>query len=40
MACAAVMKALVGSEPARDDIALLMIRRPGRRSAPAMPGSR
>ena len=27
MACAAVMRALVGSEPARDDIALLMIRR-------------
>jgi phosphoserine phosphatase RsbU/P len=27
MACAAVMAALVGSEPARDDIALLMIRR-------------
>jgi phosphoserine phosphatase RsbU/P len=27
MACAAVMGALVGSEPARDDIALLMIRR-------------
>ena len=26
-ACAAVMGALVGSEPARDDIALLMIRR-------------
>jgi serine phosphatase RsbU (regulator of sigma subunit) len=26
-ACAAVMRALVGSEPARDDIALLMIRR-------------
>ena len=25
-ACAAVMRALVGSEPARDDIALLMIR--------------
>jgi putative methionine-R-sulfoxide reductase with GAF domain len=27
-ACAAVMAALVGSEPARDDIALLMFRRP------------
>ncbi len=27
MACAAVMRALVGSEPARDDIALLMIQR-------------
>ena len=27
MACAAVMRALVGSEPVRDDIALLMIRR-------------
>jgi serine phosphatase RsbU (regulator of sigma subunit) len=27
-ACAAVMAALVGSEPARDDIALLMVRRP------------
>jgi serine phosphatase RsbU (regulator of sigma subunit) len=27
MACAAVMGALVGSEPARDDIAVLMIRR-------------
>jgi hypothetical protein len=27
MACAAVMGALVGSEPVRDDIALLMIRR-------------
>ena len=26
-ACAAVMRALVGSEPARDDIALLMVRR-------------
>jgi serine phosphatase RsbU (regulator of sigma subunit) len=26
-ACAAVMGALVGSEPARDDIALLMVRR-------------
>jgi serine phosphatase RsbU (regulator of sigma subunit) len=26
-ACAAVMAALVGSEPARDDIALLMFRR-------------
>jgi sigma-B regulation protein RsbU (phosphoserine phosphatase) len=26
-ACAAVMAALVGSEPARDDIALLMLRR-------------
>ena len=27
-ACAAVMAALVGNEPARDDIALLMFRRP------------
>jgi phosphoserine phosphatase RsbU/P len=27
VACAAVMGALVGSEPARDDIAMLMIRR-------------
>jgi phosphoserine phosphatase RsbU/P len=27
-ACSAVMRALVGSEPARDDIALLMLRRP------------
>lgn len=27
-ACAAVMRALVDSEPARDDIALLMVRRP------------
>ena len=27
-ACAAVMGALVGNEPARDDIALLMFRRP------------
>jgi phosphoserine phosphatase RsbU/P len=35
-ACAAVMGALVGSEPARDDIALLMIRCPG--SAPS-PGT-
>ena len=26
-ACAAVMGALVGNEPARDDIALLMVRR-------------
>ena len=26
-ACAAVMGTLVGSEPARDDIAMLMIRR-------------
>src|SRR5689334_22187536 len=26
-ACAAVMRALVGNEPARDDIALLMVRR-------------
>ena len=26
-ACAAVMGALIGSEPARDDVALLMIRR-------------
>jgi phosphoserine phosphatase RsbU/P len=26
-ACASVMAALVGSEPARDDIALLMLRR-------------
>jgi phosphoserine phosphatase RsbU/P len=26
-ACAAVMTALIGSEPARDDVALLMIRR-------------
>ena len=39
MACVAVMEALVGSEPARDDIALLMIRRPGRRSAPVMRGT-
>jgi phosphoserine phosphatase RsbU/P len=30
-ACAAVMQALVGSEPARDDIALLMVRRQDRR---------
>jgi phosphoserine phosphatase RsbU/P len=30
-ACAAVMGAMVGNEPARDDIALLMIRRaPGK----------
>jgi hypothetical protein len=28
-ACAAVMSALIGSEPSRDDIALLMIRRLG-----------
>ena len=28
-ACAAVMRALVGNEPARDDIALLMVRRQG-----------
>jgi sigma-B regulation protein RsbU (phosphoserine phosphatase) len=28
VACAAVMAALVGSEPAHDDIALLMFRRP------------
>jgi phosphoserine phosphatase RsbU/P len=36
-ACAAVMGALVGSEPARDDIALLMIRRQvtGQDNAPA-----
>jgi len=26
-ACAAVMAALIGSEPARDDVALLMLRR-------------
>jgi serine phosphatase RsbU (regulator of sigma subunit) len=35
-ACAAVMGALVGSEPARDDIALLMIRYQG---SPDCPGS-
>jgi len=34
MACSAVMGALVGSEPTRDDIALLMIRR-ARRSPSA-----
>jgi len=35
MACAAVMGALVGNEPARDDIALLMIRRHAGREAGA-----
>ena len=35
-----VMETLVGSEPVRDDIVLLMIWRPGRGLAPAMPGSR
>ena len=34
-ACSAVMGALVGSEPARDDIALLMVRR---KVLPAPPG--
>jgi serine phosphatase RsbU (regulator of sigma subunit) len=32
-ACAAVMGALIGSEPARDDVALLMIRRQARRDS-------
>jgi serine phosphatase RsbU (regulator of sigma subunit) len=36
-ACAAVMGALIGSEPARDDVALLMIRRQGRRDSPGIP---
>jgi sigma-B regulation protein RsbU (phosphoserine phosphatase) len=35
MACATVMGALVGSEPARDDIALLMIRRHAERETDA-----
>lgn len=34
-ACAAVMGALAGSEPARDDIALLMIRRHAERERDA-----
>jgi serine phosphatase RsbU (regulator of sigma subunit) len=34
-ACTAVMGALIGSEPARDDIALLMIRRHDEREADA-----
>jgi phosphoserine phosphatase RsbU/P len=32
-ACSAVMQALVGGESARDDIALLMVRRPSRASS-------
>jgi phosphoserine phosphatase RsbU/P len=37
LACSAVMRALVGSEPARDDIALLMLRRqaPGDEPGPS-----
>ena len=35
-ACAAVMGALIGSESARDDVALLMIRRSGRRDSPGI----
>jgi phosphoserine phosphatase RsbU/P len=34
-ACAAVMGSLAGSEPARDDIALLMIRRHAKRERDA-----
>jgi len=36
-ACSAVMRALVGSEPARDDIALLMLRRQDPGEAPGPP---
>ena len=39
-ACAAVMRALVGSEPARDDIALLILRRPSGRPSSASPRRR
>jgi putative methionine-R-sulfoxide reductase with GAF domain len=35
-ACAEVMGALIGSQPARDDVALLMIRRQGRRDSPGI----
>jgi len=34
----AVMRALVGGEPARDDIALLMLRRHAQDEAPGQPG--
>jgi phosphoserine phosphatase RsbU/P len=37
LACSAVMRALVGSEPARDDIALLMLRRQASGDAPGPP---
>jgi sigma-B regulation protein RsbU (phosphoserine phosphatase) len=37
LACSAVMRALVGSEPARDDIALLMLRRQVPGEAPDPP---
>jgi len=38
-ACSAVMRALVGSEPARDDIALLMIRRQVLPDPPGIPAA-
>jgi sigma-B regulation protein RsbU (phosphoserine phosphatase) len=38
MACSAVMRALVGGEPARDDIALLMLRRHAQDEAPGPHG--
>ena len=38
LACSAVMRALVGGEPARDDIALLMLRRHAQDEAPGPPG--
>ena len=37
LACSAVMRALVGSEPVRDDIAMLMLRRRAQDEAPGPP---